>query len=125
MALLTVRCEEIMAIRNELAVYVSDQVGAVPILKSSEFVLSPIEDDDDPLDKDLAVTAIREYLDSLGESRNFVVVPADDLIFVKSTTGKTIQKESRPNPGLYACPHCGFLTQYETEHNTHMKMHYL
>lgn len=126
MALLTVRCEEVMAIRNELAVYVSDQVGAVPTLKSSEFILSPIDDDDDdPLDKDLAVTAIREYLDSLGESRNFVVVPAEDLIFIKSTTGKTIRKESRPNQGLYACPHCGFLTQYEVEHNTHMKMHYL
>ena len=125
--MLSVRCDEVMAIRNELAVYVSDQVGAVPTLKSSEFVLSPIDDDDDDeqLDKDLAVTAIREYLDSLGEGRNFVVVPANDTIFIKSTTGKVIEPESRPNQSMFSCPHCGFLTRYEEEHNVHMKMHYL
>lgn len=125
--MLNVRCDEVMAIRNELAVYVSDQVGAVPTLKSSEFVLSPIDDDDDDeqLDKDLVVTAIREYLDSLGEGRNFVVVPANDTIFIKSTTGKVIEPESRPNQNLFSCPHCGFLTRYEVEHHAHMKMHYL
>lgn len=122
--MLTVRCGDVMAIRNELAVYVSDQVEAVPMLKNTEFVLTPV-DDDEQLDKKLAVTAIREYLESMGEGRHFDVVAAGDIIFIKSLDGHVIERESRPNQGMYACPHCGFLTQYETEHNTHMKMHYL
>ena len=122
--MLTVRCEDVKAILNELAVYVSDQMGAVPLLKKSEFVLSPI-DDDDALDTRLAVTAIREYLESIGEGRHFEVVAADDRIFIKSKDGHAIERDSRPNQGMYACPHCGFLTQYEMEHNNHMKIHYL
>lgn len=122
--MLTVRCEDVKAILNELAVYVSDQVGAVPMLKNSEFVLSPV-DDDEYLDKSLAVTAIREYLESMGEGMHFEVVAAEDRIYIKSKDGRVIERDSRPNQGMYACPHCGFLTQYETEHNTHMKMHYL
>lgn len=122
--MLRVRCEEIMAIRNELAVYVADQVGAVPVLKSDEFILSPIEDDD-PLDKDLAVQSIREYLDSIGEGRSFRVIPAADTIFVKSDSGKTIHRESRPNQGMFACPHCGFMTRYEAEYHVHTRIHYV
>ena len=77
-------------------------------------------DDDERLDKKLAVTAIREYLESMGEeSRHFDVVAAGDIIFIKSLDGHVIERESRPNQGMYACPHCGFLTQYEAEHNTH------
>ena len=121
---LTVQCEDVMAILNELAVYVSDQLGAVPMLKKSEFILSPV-DDDESLDKGLAVTAIREYLESMGEDRHFEVVPAENRIFIKSKDGRVIERESRPNQGMYSCPHCGFLTRYETEHNTHMRMHYL
>lgn len=113
-----------MAIRNELAVYVSDQVGAVPVLKNSEFVLSPI-DDDDPLDKRLAVTAIQEYLESMGEGHHFDVILAEDRIFIKSMGDHTIDRGARPNEGMYACPHCGFMTQYEAEHNIHMKIHYM
>lgn len=122
--MLTVRCEDVMAIRNELAVYVSDQMGAVPTLKSSEFVLSPIEDDG-PLDKKLAVTAIREYLDSIEEGRHFEVISAEDRIFIRSVGDHTIDPRTRPSQGMYACPHCGFMTQYEAEHNVHMKIHYM
>lgn len=123
MGLLTVQCKDVRAILNELAVYVSDQMGAVPTLKSSEFVLSPI--DDEPLDMELAVTSIREYLDSIGEGRNFVVARSDDTILVKSTTGKALQTNSRPTQGMFACSHCGFLTQYEEEYHIHMRIHYL
>ena len=112
-----------MAIRNDLAVYVADQLGAVPTLKTSEFILSPIEDES--LDKGLAITAIREYLDSIDEGRSFEVVPAKDVIYIKAVAGRTLSKDSRPNPGMYACPHCGFLTQYEGEYHVHMRIHYL
>ena len=121
--MITVHCKDVKAIRNELAVYVSDQIEAVPTLKTSEFVLSPV--DDEPIDKDVAVTAIREYLDSIGEARNFEVIPIENDIYIKATSGKVIKPESRPNQGMFACPHCGFLTQYEEEHYIHMRIHYL
>lgn len=121
--MLTVHCNDVQAIRHELAVYVSDQVGAIPTLKTSEFMLSPFEDE--PIDKSLAVTAIREYLESIGERRNFDVIPVENEIFIKSTSGKTIERESRPNEGMFSCPHCGFLTRYEEEYHIHSKIHYV
>ncbi len=121
--MITVKCDQVKVILNELAVYVADQAEAIPTLKISEFMLSPI-DDEEP-DKSLVVTAIQEYLESIGEGHNFEVVPVSDVIFIKSTTGKVIEKESRPNPGMFSCPHCGFLTQYEEEYHVHTKAHYL
>ena len=121
--LFTIKCQDVQAILNELAVYVADQAEAVPTLKSSEFVLSPI--DDEALDKNLVVTAIREYLDSIGEGHSFEVVPAKNTIFIKSVTGKVMEKKSRQDRGMFSCSHCGFMTQYEEEYHIHMRIHYL
>lgn len=121
--MLTVHCDDVKAIRHELAVYVSDQIGAVPALKTSKFVLSPVEDE--PIDKILAVTAIREYLESLGETHNFDIIPIRDEIFIRSISGKTIERDPKPDPGMFSCPHCGFLTKYEEEYHSHTKIHYL
>ena len=44
--MIIVDCRDVEPILNELAVYVSDQVAAVPALKAHQFVLSPIEDDE-------------------------------------------------------------------------------
>ncbi|MXX20492.1 MAG: C2H2-type zinc finger protein [Cenarchaeum sp. SB0665_bin_23] len=120
--MLTIHCDDVKAIRHELAVYVSDQIGAVPTLKTSEFVLSPVEDE--PIDKTLAVTAIREYIESLGETHNFDIIPVQNEIFIKSITGKIIERDTRKDPGMFSCPHCGFLTKYEEEYQTHIKIHY-
>ena len=81
---------------------------------------------DEQIDKTLVITAIKEFLDSIGESTNFAVLPKGNVIILKSITGKKIERDSPPpTPQLYSCPHCGFVTRYEVEHNNHMKIHYL
>ena len=44
--MITVDCREVESIKNELLVYVSDNIGAIPAIKLHEFMLSPIEDND-------------------------------------------------------------------------------
>ncbi|HET6517943.1 MAG TPA: C2H2-type zinc finger protein [Nitrosopumilaceae archaeon] len=122
--MLTIDCSEIEPIKHELLIYVSDQVAAVPTLKIHEFTLSPIEDQN-AVDKNEVIVAIKEFLDSIGESRNFAVISSSNLILIKSVTGKTIERETKPVAKMYSCAHCGFVTQYEVEHNNHQKIHYM
>ena len=122
--MITVDCHEVESIQNELVVYVADQVGAVPNLKYHEFILSPIEDDDIVDSKDV-VTSIKEFLESIGEQRNFAVITKGDVITIQSIYGKTIERDAQPKAELFSCPHCGFMTQYEVEYNTHKKIHYI
>ncbi len=122
--MVTVDCTDVESIKQELLVYVSDQVGAVPTIKLHDFTLSPIEDHD-KVDKTEVITSIKEFLDSIGEGRNFAVISNSDVILIKSISGKTIERKPQPTAQMFSCPHCGFVTQYEVEHNNHMKIHYL
>ena len=91
-------------------------------------LLSPIEDSEPILHTEV-VAAIKEFLDSLGEIRNFAVITQGDVIVVKSITGKVIEREEKPIPknveGMFSCTHCGYITQYEIEYQNHMKIHYI
>ena len=122
--MLTIDCHEVEPIKNELLVYVSDQVGAIPTLKQHEFTLSPVEEHE-IIDKKMVITAIKEFLDSIGETRNFAVISNSDIILIKSISGKSIQRKPKPVAKMFTCTHCGFVTQYEVEHNNHVKIHYL
>ena len=122
--MITVDCHDVESIQTELVVYVADQVGAVPNLKYHEFILSPIEDDD-KIDTKEVVTSIKEFLESIGEQRNFAVITRGDVILIESISGKVIERSVPPQAELFSCPHCGFITQYEVEYNTHKKIHYL
>ncbi len=122
--MITVDCRDVESIKHDLLVYVSDQVGAVPALKNHEFVLSSFNDDDQ-IDKMEVITSIKEFLDSIGESRNFAIIPRSDLIIIKSLNGSSLDGEQRAPARMFSCSHCGFVTQYEVEHNNHMKTHYL
>ena len=122
--MIIVDCSEVEPIKHELLVYVSDQVAAVPTLKIHEFTLSPIEDHQS-IDKKEVITAIKEFLDSIGESRNFAVISNSNVVLIKSISGKSIIREPQPIEKMFSCSHCGFVTQYEVEHNNHQKIHYL
>ena len=123
--MLTIDCRDVESIKHELVIYVSDQVAAMPTLKLHEFTLSPIEDDK-IIDKQEVITSIKEFLDSIGETRNFAVISSSDVILIKSISGKTIERETlRPVAKMFSCAHCGFVTQYEVEYNNHQKIHYL
>ena len=121
--MLTIDCRDVASIKNELVVYVSDQVAAIPTLKIHEFMLSSLNDE--KIDKIIVVTAIKEFLESIGEERNFAVIANANVISIKSISGKTIQRDSGQASGLFSCTHCGFLTKYEIELQNHIKIHYL
>jgi len=121
---LTIDCRDVESIKKELLVYVSDQIGAIPTIKIHEFVLSPINEGE-TIDKTEVITAIKEFLNSIGEGSNFAVISKEEIVLIKSIYGKKIQSKPQPQTSLFSCSHCGFVTQYEVEYNNHVKIHYL
>lgn len=122
--MITIDCRDVESIKNELVVYVSDQVAAIPTLKHHEFILSTIEDDE-ILDKTVVINSIKEFLDSIGEGHNFAVISTNDIVSIRSISGKKIVRDTVPQPQMFSCTHCGFVTRFEVEHNAHVKLHYL
>jgi len=121
--MITVDCKDVESVLHELAVYVSDQVTAVPAMKLHQFVLAPIEDNE-PVDQAQVITAVKEFLESIGEKRNFGVISNGDNVVIKSIFGKKIEREAKPVGQMFSCAHCGHVTRYEVEHNNHVKIHY-
>ncbi|HUT06262.1 MAG TPA: C2H2-type zinc finger protein [Nitrosopumilaceae archaeon] len=122
--MLTIDCRDVESIKSELIVYVSDQVAAIPILKTHEFILSTIEDDE-IIDINLVISSIKEFLDSIGEGHNFAVISNNEVVSIRSLSGRKIERDPIPQNQMFSCPHCGFVTRFEVEHNAHMKIHYL
>lgn len=122
--MLTIDCRDVAPIKNELVVYVSDQVAAIPTLKNHEFVLSTF-DEDDKIDTSVVITAIKEFLDSIGEGHNFAVISSNNIVSIKSLSGKPIEREPEPVPEMFSCTHCGYVTRYEVDYQNHIKIHYL
>ncbi len=122
--MLTIDCKDVLSIKNELVVYVSDQVAAIPTLKHHQFTLSTF-DDDEIIDINNVITSIKEFLQSIGEGHNFAVISNNEIITIKSISGKTIERDAAPRSDMFSCTHCGFVTRYEVELNVHMRIHYL
>ena len=123
--MLTIDCKDVSSVQNELLVYVADKVEAIPTLKHHQFTLSTL-DDDDTLDVELVISAIKEYFDSIDEGSNFAVISNNEFINITSVNGKVLQSESKTQEGnMFSCTHCGFITQYQVELNVHMRIHYL
>ena len=122
--MITVNCHDVEPILHELMIYVADQVAAVPFIKFHKFILTPIMDDES-VNSDDVISSIKEFLDSIGEKHNYGVILNEDTITIKSIHGKQIEREKQPQSQLFSCTHCGHVTQYEVEHNNHVKIHYL
>ena len=122
--MITVNCHDVEPILHELMIYVADQVAAVPFIKFHKFILTPIMDDES-VNGDDVISSIKEFLDSIGEKHNYAVISNGDTITIKSIHGKQIEREKQPQSQLFSCTHCGHVTQYEVEHNNHVKIHYL
>jgi len=122
--MIIVDCKDVEPILNELAIYVADQVAAIPALKTHQFVLSPIEDDEQ-INQVEVITSIKEFLESIGEKQSFGVISNSNKIMIKSILGKKIEREPKPTQQMFSCSHCGHVTRYEVEHNNHVKIHYL
>ncbi len=123
--MLTIDCRDVLSIKNELLVYVSDQVAAIPTLNHNQFTLSTF-DDDEIIDINNVITSIKEFLESIGEGHNFAVISNNEIISIKSISGKIIERDAAaPQSDMFSCTHCGFVTRYEVELNVHMRIHYL
>jgi len=122
--MITVDCNDVESILHELAIYVSDQVAAVPAMKFHKFVLAPIMDDEG-VNRDEVITSVKEFLESIGEKHNFGVISNGDNVVIKSISGKKIERSAKPTGEMFSCAHCGHVTRYEVEHNNHVKIHYL
>ena len=122
--MITVDCKDTESILHELAIYVSDQVEAIPAIKLHQFVLAPIMDDE-TVDQAEVITAIKEFLESIGEKLNFGVISNGDNVVIKSIFGKKIERKAKSVGQMFSCSHCGHVTRYEVEHNNHVKIHYL
>lgn len=122
--MLTIDCTDVESVKNELLVYVADKVEAIPTLKNHQFTLSTL--DDDVIDVELVISAIKEYFDFINEGSNFAVISNKDFINIKSVNGKVLQRNSQSQQSqMFSCTHCGFITQYQVELNVHMRIHYL
>jgi len=122
--MITIDCKDVLSIKNELIIYVSDQTEAIPTLNHHQFSLSTF-DDDEVIDTNRVITSIKEFLDSIGEGHNFAVISKNEIIIIKSITGKIIERDAVPQSDMFSCTHCGFVTRYEVELKTHMLIHYL
>ena len=123
--MLTIDCKDVSSVQNELLVYVADRVEAIPTLKHHQFTLSTL-DDDDVLDIEVVISAIKEYFDSINEGPNFAVISKNEFISITSVNGKVLESNSKSQDGnMFSCTDCGFITQYQVELNVHMRIHYL
>ena len=125
MNMITVDCREVEGIKSALAVYVSDQIGAIPALKSHEFMLAPI-DDREKIDESNVIKSIKNFLNSIGEEENFAVINTNNMISIASINGKVLESANDISADqFFSCTHCGYITRYETVYKNHEKIHYL
>ncbi len=102
--MIIVNCKDVLPIQHELLVHVADHVEAIPVIKHIEFILSPIEHEDE-IDNTKVTKTIRDYLDSIGEGNNFTVITNSNKVFIKSINGKKINRITPPVKTMRTC--CG------------------
>lgn len=122
--MITVDCRSMPSLKSPLAIYTSDQVGAVPALKINEFMLAPLSDEE--IDSARVIKAIKSFLSSLSIEKHFAVIQKKDTISIVSLDDYKLEVlPTQPTDQFFSCVHCGHLTQFETVHRNHMKIHYL
>lgn len=123
--MLTIDCKDVVSVKNDLLVYVADQVAAIPTLKNHQFTLSSF-DDDEIIDATAVISAIKEFLNSIDEGQNFAVISNNNVINITSISGKVIENTTpQSEHEVFSCTHCGYVTQYQVELNVHMRIHYI
>jgi len=122
--MITVDCKDISSLKSPLAIFTSDQVGALPTLKKHEFVLAPLNDEE--IDAARVITAIKSFLNSLSIEKHFAVIQKNNVISIVPLDDYKLETQpTHPTDQFFSCVHCGHVTQFEAVHNNHMKIHYL
>ena len=123
-SMITVDCRNIPSLKSPLAIYTSDKVGAVPALKIHEFVLAPLSEEE--VNSKKVIEAIKSFLNSLSIEKHFAVIQKNNIICIISLDDYKLEDlPSQPSDQFFSCIHCGHITQFESVHNNHMKIHYL
>ena len=122
--MITVDCRGVLSLKSPLAIYTSDQVGAIPSLKKHEFVLAHVSDEE--IDSARVIKAIKSFLNSLAIEKHFAVIQKKNVISIVPIDDYKLEGQpTHPTDQFFSCVHCGHVTQFETVHNNHMKIHYL
>ena len=122
--MITVDCKDVSSLKSPLAIFTSDQVGALPTLKKHEFVLASLNDEE--IDSARVIKAIKSFLNSLSIEKHFAVIQKNKVISIVPLDDYNL--ETQPphlTDQFFSCVHCGHVTQFEAVHNNHMKIHYL
>jgi hypothetical protein len=123
--MITVDCKSMPTLKSPMAIFTADKIGVVPSLKINEFVLTPINDDEE-LDSTKIIGAIKDFLNSLAIEKHYAVIQKNDLISIVPLDDYKLENISgNLTDQFFSCIHCGFVTQFESIHNNHMKIHYL
>ena len=122
--MITVDCKDVSSLKSPLAIFTSDQVGALPTLKKHEFVLAPLSDEE--IDSTRVIKAIKSFLNSLSIEKHFAVIQKNNIISIVPLDDYKLETQPiHPTDQFFSCVHCGHVTQFEAVHNNHMKIHYL
>ncbi len=122
--LIVVKCKDVEVIMSKLAVHVAEQVGAIPMLKIHEFVLTTI--DDGEIDISKAIESIKDFLKLLDKENDFAVTAMNQTISITSLNGKALKPTDDPSDdGFFVCQHCGRISMFEADHRDHEKLHYI
>ena len=122
--MITVDCKDVSSLKSPLAIFTSDQVGALPTLKKHEFVLAPLNDEE--IDSTRVIKAIKSFLNSLSIEKHFAVIQKNKMISIVPLDDYILETQpTHPTDQFFSCVHCGHVTQFEAVHNNHMKIHYL
>ena len=120
----TVDCKDVLSLKSPLAIFTSDQVGALPTLKKREFVLAPLSDEE--IDATRVIKAIKSFLNSISIEKHFAVIQKNNIISIVPLDNYKLENQpTYPTDQFFSCVHCGHVTQFEAVHNNHMKIHYL
>ena len=122
--MITVDCKDVSSLKSPLAIYTSDQVGALPTLKKHEFVLAPINDEE--IDSTRVIKAIKSFLNSLTIEMHYAVIQKKNVISIVPIDDYKLEAQpAHLTDQFFSCVHCGHVTQFEAVHNNHIKIHYL
>jgi len=122
--LIVVKCKDIEEVMSKLVVHVAEQVGAIPVLKIHEFVLTTM--DDEEIDISKAIDSIKDFLKVIEKENNFAVTAMNQTILITSLDGKPLKITNDSNSGsFFTCQHCGRISFFEADHRDHEKLHYI
>jgi hypothetical protein len=120
--MISIECNDMQDLMVELAAYISENIAAIPAVKTNSIVLDPLTENIPDVND--VVMHVKSFLAQKGLSKDFTIKVAGEKIMLISISERKVRAE-KTDSGLLVCPHCGKVTPYEEEMNVHIRAHYL